>query len=101
MDGKDQTGSPPPGRGTGNGAVERTEAAMTREQTLHSTIPFSLLATVMLVGAAALLGVVHLLDEPIYRFFCLGASAALLGATVMLLVLTKVLIWPAAIVLRR
>ena len=51
--------------------------------------------------SAGLFGAIFIVDEPIYRFFCLGASAALLGATVMLLVLTKVLIWPSAIVLRR
>ena len=74
---------------------------MRREQTLHGTIPFSLLATAMLAASILMLGGTFLLEEPIYRFFCLGAYAALLGATVVLLLVTKLLIWPSAIVLRR
>ncbi len=72
-----------------------------REQTLHGTIPFSLLATAMLAASVLMLGGTFLLEEPIYRFFCLGAYAALLGATVVLLLVTKLLIWPSAIILRR
>lgn len=74
---------------------------MTREQTIHSTIPFSVLATAMLSVAVVLLGATFLIDQQIYRYFCLGAFTALLAATMTLLTVTKVVIWPATIVLRR
>lgn len=74
---------------------------MNRQQTLHSTIPFSLLATVMLAVAVGLLGATFLIDQQIYRYFCLGAFTAVLASTVILLAVTKVVIWPATILLRR
>ena len=87
----------------GSGAPGRSGSAEPgcREQTLHGAVPFSLLATAMLAASVLMLGGTFLVEEPVYRFFFLGAYAALLGATVVLLVVTKLLIWPSAITLRR
>ena len=74
---------------------------MTREQTIHSTVPFSMLATGMLVAAIALLVATFFISTPIYRYFCLGAFVSMLSSTVLILAVTKVVIWPATIVLCR
>ena len=60
-----------------------------------NTVPFSLLATFNLLVAFGLLVATFYIDDPIYRYFCLGAFASLLSATVLLLAVTKVMIWPA------
>jgi len=64
-------------------------------------VPLNELETAMLVAAVGLLSLTFFIDTPIYRYFWLGTFVSMLSATVMILAVTKAVIWPATIVLRR
>ena len=70
-------------------------------KTIDGTVPFSILATVFLVLCVSLLTATFIIETPIYRYYCLGAFTSLLGAAVLQLLVTKAVIWPATIALRR
>lgn len=74
---------------------------MSEQQTIDGTVPFSLLATALLAVSVGLLAGTFYIETPVYRFFCLGAFASTLAATILILAVTKAVIWPATIILKR